>query len=371
MLYKQDVKTDFPTDYKEIISRVASIDPVAYGESRNYIQGAVSYLSPYISRGVISTSFIYQELMKQNFPVGRILKFIQELAWRDYWQQVWVAKGDAINQDLKHPQERVITNGISTAIHTAKTGIDLVDKAIVEFYNTGYLHNHLRMYIASIACNIGQNYWKKPAQWMYYHLLDGDWASNALSWQWVAGSNSNKKYYANQENINNFCNGNQKNSFLDVSYEAFDTLEVPDILLTSTMLTLKTPLPEKTTIAIKPELPTLIYNLYNLDPLWKKELTLNRILLLEPSVFNKYPVSQNTIDFILGLSKNIEGIQVYVGEFHSLVSEYQLDRIRFKEHPLNRHYTGIEESRDWMFSVNGYFPSFFAFWKKCKKEIVF
>lgn len=365
------MKKEFPTSYKEILDRVVLIDPVEYGESRNYLDGAVSYLSPYISRGVISTKFVYKELLKRNYPTNRILKFIQELAWRDYWQQVWKQKEDSVNYDMKNEQSPVITNGLSTAIHTAKTGIDVIDKAITEFYKTGYLHNHLRMYIASIACNVGQNHWMKPAKWMYYHLLDADWASNALSWQWVAGANSNKKYYANQENINNFCKGTQTNSFLDVSYEAFENLSIPDVLLTSTMLHLKTPLPEKREIVIKPELPTLIYNLYNLDPLWKRELTVNRVLLLEPSVFKKYPVSKKTIDFVLALAGNISGIQLYVGEFDTLVSEYKLDRVRYKEHPLNTNYKGIEEERDWMFSIKGYYPSFFSFWKKCKKEIKF
>jgi deoxyribodipyrimidine photo-lyase len=61
------------------------------------------------------------------------------------------------------------------------------------------------MYIASLACNVAQSQWRIPAKWMYYHLLDADWASNALSWQWVAGTNSNKKYFANQNNINKYC----------------------------------------------------------------------------------------------------------------------------------------------------------------------
>lgn len=202
---KTNTKEYFPVLFDNILDRIATIDPVGYGKSRNYLDGAVSYLSPYISRGVISTKFVYQELLKRGFHPSPILKFIQELAWRDYWQQVWVTKGDAINQDLKNPQKQVVTKGISSAINTANTGIHIIDDAINQFYKTGYLHNHLRMYIASIACNIGQNHWKHPAQWMYYHLLDADWASNALSWQWVVGANSNKKYYANQENINTFC----------------------------------------------------------------------------------------------------------------------------------------------------------------------
>jgi deoxyribodipyrimidine photo-lyase len=361
----------FPTAFNAILDRLAAIDPVAYGASRNYLDGAVSYLSPYISRGVISTKFVYQELLKRGFHQARILKFIQELAWRDYWQQVWIAKGDAIDQDLKHTQAPVNTTGISKALFTANTGINAIDNAIDQFYKTGYLHNHLRMYIASIACNIAQNHWKHPAQWMYYHLLDADWASNALSWQWVAGANSNKKYYANQENINNFCYSDQTATFLDISYDDFESLPIPEVLLPSETVALTTPLPEKRAIEINEEQPALIYNFYNLDPLWKKELSANRILLLEPSHFKQYPVSQKTIDFIVDLSKNIENIQIYVGEFNELITNYNLGSLYYKEHPLNDHYQGTEEPRDWMFAVKGYYPSFFAFWKKCKKEIIF
>ena len=366
-----NTKMHFPTEFDAILDRIANVDPVSYDISRNYIDGAVSYLSPYISRGVISTKFVYQELLKRNFHPNKILKFIQELAWRDYWQQLWIAKGDAINSDLKNIQTPVVTYGISKNLANASTGIEAVDNSIEEFYKTGYIHNHLRMYIASIACNISQNHWKHPAKWMYYHLLDADWASNALSWQWVAGANSNKKYYANQENVNNYCYTEQTNTFLDIPYEGFEKLEIPDALLSSQILELKTPLPKSKPITINKNLPTLIYNFYNLDPLWKNELTANRVLLLEPSHFEGYPVSQNTINFLIGLSKNIENIQIFVGEFNALKTAYNLDDIYYKEHPLNNHYQGIETERDWMFSVNGYYRSFFAFWKKCKKEIIF
>lgn len=368
---QNDTNTDFPTKFDSILKRIAAIDPVGYGNSRNYINGAVSYLSPYISRGTISTKFVYQALLNRGFKPNTILKFIQELAWRDYWQQVWIAKGNAINQDLKHTQTPVITNGISKNLVDANTGIKVIDNSILKFYKTGYLHNHLRMYIASILCNIGQNHWGHPAKWMYYYLLDADWASNALSWQWVAGANSNKKYYANQENINNFCNSNQRGTFLDLSYDNFENLSIPKVLLPSEILELKTPLQEPKKIIVNEKLPTLIYNFYNLDPLWKNEVPANRVFLLEPSHFEEYPVSQMTIDFIMSLSENIKNIQLFVGEFNELKATYKLKDIYYKEHPLNHHYTGIEEQRDWMFSVKGYYPSFFAFWKKCKREIIF
>ena len=67
-------------------------------------------------------------------------------------------------------------------------GIESIDFAINGLYEKGYLHNHSRMYIASIACNIGKAYWLTPSKWMYYHLLDGDIASNVGGWQWAAST---------------------------------------------------------------------------------------------------------------------------------------------------------------------------------------
>jgi len=368
-LFEEQV-TIFPTSYSEVLQRVRIIDPVKYGRTRNYINGAVTHLSPYISRGIISTKLILKEILTKGYQPAAIEKFIQELAWRDYWQQIWIAKGDAINQDLKHPQTAVANTSIPKSIITAKTGIKAVDVAIQEFYETGYLHNHVRMYIAAIACNVGQSHWKVPAQWMYYYLLDADWASNALSWQWVAGSNAHKKYVANQDNINKYCFTQQKETFLDVPYDTFKNLEIPEVLKDTPELLLKTPLPKKQTITIDAKLPTCIYNFYNLDPLWKSDISANRILLLEPSHFEQYPVSQKTIDFITKFSEeNIPGIQIYTGDFQNIIKEYKLKNSYYKEHPLNKHYEGIEEPRDWMFDVKGYYPSFFSFWKKCKKQL--
>ena len=283
-----------------------------------------------------------------------------------------MAKGNAINQDIKHEQKPISNHSISKAIIDANTGIYAIDNGIQEFYKTGYLHNHLRMYIAAIACNIGKSHWKVPAQWMYYHLLDADWASNALSWQWVAGANANKKYVANQDNINKFCFTEQKGTFLDVPYETFSSMQIPEILNETQLLELKTPLPKHKAIVIDEKLPTCIYNFYNLDPLWIKDVSANRILLLEPSHFEQYPVSQKTIDFFITISKeNIANVQIYVGEFNDLNTSHNFVNIYYKEHPLNRHYHGIEDSRDWMFDVQGYYPSFFAYWKKCKKHLVY
>ncbi|OEJ99738.1 FAD-binding domain-containing protein [Roseivirga misakiensis] len=359
----------FETSFSNILDKIDAIDPKAYAQSRNFVDGAVSYLSPYISRGVISTRFVLESLLKKGYGMPEMEKFVQELAWRDYWQQIWIAKGEDINNDLKREQPDFSHTQIPAAILAGKTGIEVVDEHIAKLWKTGYIHNHMRMYIASIACNIGRSHWKVPAQWMYYHLLDGDWASNALSWQWVAGANANKKYYANQENINTFFYLNQKGSFLDVPYEAFPELETPEILKETQPLRLSTNLPPVSDLKVDASRPTLVYNYYNLDPNWHADLPANRVLLLEPSIFERYPVADHCLEFCQKLGENIPDLQVFVGEFHDLKLKIGQSQVHFKEHPLNGHYEGEEEPRDWMFGVKGYYPSFFAFWKKCKKEI--
>ena len=74
---------DFPTDYGAIVERMEAVDPQAYARTRNYVNGAVSYLSPYISRGVLSTRQVYLSLRARGFDMNSAEKFISELAWRD------------------------------------------------------------------------------------------------------------------------------------------------------------------------------------------------------------------------------------------------------------------------------------------------
>ena len=291
---------------------------------------------------MISTRQVYEHIISLENAKENSEKLIQELAWRDYWQQVWIAKGDAIHKDLKQEQKPI---------------------------SNYQVHNHMRMYVASICCNMAHSHWLIPARWMYAHLLDGDIASNQLSWQWVAGAFSKKKYYANQENINRFFYSSQQGTFLDVPYESFGNMEMPEVLKETTSFDVDLCLLKGERLEVLENQSSLIYNYYNLDPNWHKGEDFQRILLLEPSHFDKYPVSQKCIDFVIGLVGNIQGIQLFVGEFDELLAQISAEKIIYKEHPLNRHYQGHQEPREWLSTVTGYYPSFFSFWKKCKKEL--
>jgi deoxyribodipyrimidine photo-lyase len=366
----------FPTDYHLIIEKINEINPEKYAKTRNFLNGDITYLSPYISRGVISTKQVMDIVLKNGFSLLQSEKLIQELAWREYFQRVWQVKKEQIWDDLKQAQPDVSHHEILAALLNSNTGIQVIDEQINQLYEFGYIHNHIRMYLATIACNVGKAHWKLPAQWLYYHLLDGDIASNICSWQWVAGSFSSKKYYSNQENINKYTHTNQTGSFLDNTYEEIAAMQVPNSLKATVSLELQTILPETKFPLLDVSKPTLIYNSYNLDPSWRINENLNRVLVLEPSHFNSNPISKNVLNFILQLSKNIPEIQIFVGEIAEIITLYaetDMDikkAIISKEHPAFEYYPGIKDERNWIFpSVTGYYPSFFKYWQKCQKSL--
>ena len=364
---------NFPTDYNTILDRINTINPIKYAKTRNFINGDVTYLSPYISRGIISSKQVMEIVLAKGYKPYEIEKFLQELAWRDYFQRVLQEKGNSIWDDLKQEQPDVKHHKMIEAVAKANTGIDAIDNKIKELYETGYMHNHLRMYVASITCNMAKAHWRLPATWLYYHLLDGDIASNNCSWQWTAASFSSKKYYFDQANVNKYTGSNQRKSFIDKTYEEIADMEIPQSLKVTIDLDLQTVLPKTAFPTIDANKPTLIYNSYNLDNQWRKAENANKILLLEPSHFQKYPVSEKVFQFIIDLSKNIDGIQIFVGEFTELHKIFETNpnaKIIFKEHPLFTHYKGIKDERDWMFpAVTGYYNSFFSFWKKCERYL--
>jgi deoxyribodipyrimidine photo-lyase len=359
----------FPTVYTSIIQQLENIKPLQYAKTRNFVDGDVTYLSPYISRGVLSLPQVAKQALKKHRPF-EIQKFLQELAWREYWQRVWQHLGNKIFTDIKQPQQNISHYSMAAAINNAATGIEAIDKCIHKLYETGYMHNHVRMYVSSIACNIGKAHWLAPSKWMYYHLLDGDLASNSLSWQWVAGSFASKKYYCNQENINHYTHSLQQSTFLDNGYEVITEMVTPTVLEETIVMHLPVELPLTNLPVLMEDKPVLVYNACNIDPMWHTNEKVNRILLLEPSHYQTFPVSKKVINFIMELSKNIEGIQIFTGEFDDLKNLCGKRNIIYKQHPAFSHYSGIAEQYEELFpEVNDYYNSFSAYWKRCEKYL--
>jgi deoxyribodipyrimidine photo-lyase len=208
----------FPATRNEAQRRLLAFAPRAgpdYEFGRNTDNGPdghahVSLLSPYLRHRLISEREVVQAVFNKH-TLSAVQKYVQEVLWRTYWKGwlemrpgVWsrfVAERDQMQDSF--PNVHAII-----AAETGMTGIDGFDDWARELVETGYLHNHARMWFASIWIFTLRLPWALGADFFLRHLIDADAASNTLSWRWVAGLQTvGKTYLATAENITRYTNG--------------------------------------------------------------------------------------------------------------------------------------------------------------------
>jgi deoxyribodipyrimidine photo-lyase len=217
----------FPPRLDEAHARIAAVEPAAYARTRNALDGAVTRLSPYITHGVVTLPEVLAGVaVRHRFDHQH--QFVFELGWREYFRHVWQHRGDAIFESL-HPgplPDAAYARELPADIREARTGVPVIDASVRALYATGYLHNHARLWLASYVVHLRRVHWRAGADWLYAHLLDGDLASNHLSWQWVAGTGSHKPYLFNADNVARHAPVAlySRGSAIDASYEALDAI---------------------------------------------------------------------------------------------------------------------------------------------------
>lgn len=228
----------FPTKFDEVLAKVDLIQPIKYSSTRNYKNGNVTKLSPYISRGVISTRFIYEKLVKNGINLKKCEKFIQELAWRDFWRSYAYHHPDQLWTDVEEYktgfQAQEYQDNLPEDVMSATTPTQIINIFIEQLTSTGYLHNHARMYLASYIIHFRRVKWQAGAKFFMSHLLDGDIASNNFSWQWIASTFAGKPYIFNLENVHKYCHKSidiipEKNREIDGSYEEISSRLFPNL----------------------------------------------------------------------------------------------------------------------------------------------
>ena len=215
-------QVDFEPSRKAGLDRLARFVPkagTAYAKMRNHDFGPdnrsnVSALSPYISTRLVLEEEVLRDVLAVHRP-DHAGKFIDEVFWRSYWKgwlelrpSVYAAYEDERDHALALVQaDDALKRDVDAALDGA-TGIDCFDFWVRELKQTGYLHNHARMWFASIFIFTLRLPWTIGADFFLRHLLDGDPASNTLSWRWVAGLHTRgKTYLARADNIMHYTGG--------------------------------------------------------------------------------------------------------------------------------------------------------------------
>ena len=190
-----------------------------YSKLRNFDFGPtnrsnISCLSPYITHGVINEIEVIDKSLKK-LPFSKVEKFIQEVLWRVYWKG-WLELRPNVWADflleLKEVKKEFNNNQNYLNAIKGKTNIDCFNQWVIELRENNYLHNHTRMWFASIWIFTLELPWQLGAEFFMQHLYDGDAASNTLGWRWVAGIQTQGKHYlASEWNIKKFSNNRFQN----------------------------------------------------------------------------------------------------------------------------------------------------------------
>ena len=185
------------------LNLLTAYDASRYGKSRNFLDAPVSRLSMYLRHGMISITEL-RDLIRSRYDKQPEIaeEYLKQLTWRDFFEKALDWYGAALQDDLepaRHGAARRVPLPVDIA--TGRTGLPCMDGILSDLFETGYLHNHERLWFAAYVCHWRGIKWTEGAKLFRQHLYDGDFASNSASWQWVEGTFANKPYFMNRENI--------------------------------------------------------------------------------------------------------------------------------------------------------------------------
>lgn len=184
------------------LDRLELVDALSYGKNRQFINGNVTKLSPYLRHGCITSKEAVEDVKSRFGKQGA--KLIAGFTYRDFSRQNWYRHSNAIYSDMEDPKVPLGEKDIPEFVSQGITGLPCMDEVIRDLMMQGYVHNHARLWFAAYMIHWLKVDWRKGADWFESQLLDGDIASNHLSWQWVASSFSAKPYLFDKKTLARF-----------------------------------------------------------------------------------------------------------------------------------------------------------------------
>jgi deoxyribodipyrimidine photo-lyase len=315
------------------LKKLNSIDVLAYSRNRNFLNGAVTHLSPYLRHGCITLDEAFDSVKKRDGAVAE--KLLLQFAWRDYWRQVWFAEGNAIFSEMELPKVALGHLPLSSSVTEGKTGLPCMDGFVNELLTIGYLHNHARMWFASYVLHHLKIDWRAAADWFEARLLDGDSASNHLSWQWVASTFSSKPYFFIKESLSRYtgekyCAECKADCPFDASYEALNDRLFDKTLAPIAKQYAITPLPKRTVSGI-PTIAIFVHDemLSAAHALLYKPFP--KIFVFDPQIHGAW--SLNRLQFVADCLSEMESVEVWLGDTYEVLMARGVGQVVTQETP--------------------------------------
>ncbi len=308
-----------------------------YARTRNHLRGDVTRLSPYFRHGMLSLREAADDAILR--VKDNAYKFVFELAWRDFWRRVWRERGDGIREAIEMPKVALGEAKLPDDIRTGSTGLRCMDSFVRDLVDEGYVHNHARMWFASYVVHHRKIDWREAADWYYAELLDGDWASNHLSWQWVGSTFSAKPYFFNKENLVRYtdgalCKGCKAQCPFDETYENLERslFKAPDFTpQVSTPITIQPP-PKTTDVGVGAALLVHDEMLGGHLPIYENNVA-QQVFVFDPQWMQAENWSLKRVQFVCDGLAELPDVKILKGSITSAVGDLKILKLHTQSTP--------------------------------------
>ncbi|CAG0987438.1 Cryptochrome DASH [Methylophilaceae bacterium] len=322
-----DLKDAWHGGRHEAQRRLSGMDALAYERNHHFLNGAVTRLSPYLRHGCITLNEACNSIRAKYGAKAE--KLIFAFAWRDYWRQVWYRFGDDILSDMEAAKVMIGHDPLADDIRNGTTGLPCMDGFISDLLTDGYVHHHARMWFAAYVLHWRKVDWRAAADWYQEHLLDGDMASNHLSWQWVASSFSSKPYYFNKESLarytgEKYCASCTKTCPFDDSYDGLHIKLFPEVIPGSPEQH-KVDRPTRPAVSTQTALAVFVHDemLSAANPIVQQSL--HKIFVFDDHLHGKW--SLNRLQFMADCLNEMPEVDVWLGDAREVLAERGIGQV--------------------------------------------
>jgi deoxyribodipyrimidine photo-lyase len=309
---------------RDALRRLNTLDLESYNRNSNFSNGAVSKLSPYFRHGCLTLKEA-SDNARNRFGT-QAEKFVTELARRDYWRRVWYDLGNGIFSDIEDPK------------------VALGDKFIRDLTHEGYVHNHARKWFAAYMVHWLKVDWREAADWFENNLLDGDKASNHLSWQWVASLFSSKPYFFNKESLarhtgEKYCATCTVNCPFDAAHEVLGEKLFANAAPAKAKEHLVI-MPRRVALSTHRAVAIFVHDemLSSSHPLLHKPMP--KIFVFDEFLYAKWPLKR--LQFLADCLSELQGVEVWIGDTHAVLNERGVGQVITQDTP-NRQVKALLE----------------------------